>query len=369
MDPETSPAIKKSLIKRFTDLPQALLARMKLSTYKNKVKTEKIIPPSTNNAVLLDEVKEENNQEGVEKRQTGLGVGFEIDLSSLSDENLPLCIKNAYGAAGILSTNEDLPDDTIDQVKHSEHPPNGYVFGAGMGNILSMQLLYLDGQIPKAILCCDVVPEVVVAGRVFVRLLAQAKDFPRLYDSFTNETVLTQTYQRVIDNESNDEVRKRFQTVTIQDLQKWFQFVVNKQSLYGEGFREASGISNDQTINELVLLRDNFDMYHTLAKEGNIGVGYADMTNPAVLSIVKELPDFEASRNVVYMSNVIDHLTLRGTDLSHINDMAVIGDVLGEGDERGNFFVDTTKESLNYALRASTSGPVYQPDDFRRRSR
>ena len=232
-----------------------------------------------------------------------------------------------------------------------------------------MPLLYPDGQIPKAILCVDVVPEVVVAGRVFVRLLSQSEDFSSMRASFANETILAQTYQKVVNAESNDEVKKRLQTVSVGDLKKWFTFVLDSQPLWEDGFRQTSPLGDRQRVNDLAVLRDNFKMYHTLAHEGNIGVGYADMTNSAVLNTVKDLPDFTSSRNVIYMSNVIDHLTRRGTDLSHMSDMSILGEILTEGEERGNYFVDTTQMSLDYNLRASTSQPIYQPDDFRYRSR
>ena len=359
---------KPTLKEAFTKLPQKILNVVQ--------QLKKHGAPQVNNATLKQiaqgdikeltviekptvptgELKEKSN------RETGLGRQFQDHVSQLPVSELPPFINEAGGAAGLLSTNEDLPDDVIPQVRQSENAPNGYIFGAGVGDILSMPLLYPEGRSPRAILCVDIVPEVVLTGRIFTQLLSEASDFRTLNLQMRNDQALKLAYEQVVSSEVNEEVRNRLKTVSPEQAIKGLLSVIEREYLPTQGYKQSVPFDHTQRMSVLAVIRDKFDLLHNLAKDGNIGVGYADMTNRAVLDLVKTMPNFSSSRNLIYMSNVIDHLTSRGTDLTHLDDMLSLT-TLEEGKSRGNWFIDTTLNSQDYKLRANNTVPVYNSSD------
>ena len=359
---------KPTLKEAFTKLPQKILSvvqqlknhgtpQVNNATLKQvaqgDIKESTVIEEPT---VPIGELKEKSN------RETGLGKLFQDNVSQLSISELPPFINEAGGAAGLLSTNEDLPDSIIPQVRQPENAPNGYIFGAGVGDILSMPLLYPEGQSPKAILCVDIVPEVVLTGRIFTQLLSEASDFRTLNLQVRNDQALRLAYEQTVSSEVNEEVRNRLKTVSPEQVIKGLRSVIEREYLPTQGYKQSVPFNHTQRMSVLAVIRDKFALLHNLAKDGNIGVGYADMTNKAVLDLVKAMPNFSSSRNLIYMSNVIDHLTRRGTDLTHLDDMLSLT-ALEEGKSRGNWFIDTTQNSQNYKLRASNTVPIYNSSD------
>lgn len=359
---------KPTLKETFTKLPQKILnvvrqlknqgaPQVNNATLKQiaqgDIKEPMVIEEPT---VLTEELKEKSNNE------TGLGRQFQDHISQLPVSELPPFINEAGGAAGLLSTNEDLPDDVIPQVRSSENAPNGYIFGAGVGDILSMPLLYPEVQSPRAILCVDIVPEVVLTGRIFTQLLSEASDFRSLNLQMRNDQALRLAYEQVVSSEVNEEVRNRLKTVSPEQAIKGLRSVIEREYLPTQGYKQSVPFDHTQRMSVLAVIRDKFALLHNLAKDGNIGVGYADMTNKAVLDLVKAMPNFSSSRNLIYMSNVIDHLTKGGTDLTHLDDMLSLT-ALEEGKSRGNWFIDTTQNSQNYKLRASNTVPIYNSSD------
>lgn len=275
-------------------------------------------------------------------RKKMLGITFENQVAETGI--LPPVLPESLGAAGILETNEDLPDSVTEQVKISD--PDGYIFGPGFGNILTMTLLYQKNQTPKAILALDILPEVVVTGRVLGYLLADSDDFLTFKEKLANRESLKSAYETILDVAKYDDIKERLKSVTFETMLQNLKEVMDREGR--------------ARINVFANIRENFDVLHQLALEGNIGVAYADITNPEVLKTVQNMPEFSQSQNIIYMSNVIDHLTTRGTDLSHINDMNVLKTFEQNGH---NWFIDTTQQSLDYQLRAGRYVPQYTPED------
>lgn len=302
---------------------------------------------------------EPTTQTKKEKPSRNQNLGLTFQRQTAQTETIPPILEESGGASGLLATNEDLPDSVIDQVRQTN--PDGYIFGAGFGNILGMSLLFPRDRLPRAILAVDILPEVVTTGRVFTRLLEQSRDFLTLRQSLGNTDSLRQAYDSVIAGEENVPIRQRLQSVTFESMMDELTKIMQREYLPQTGFRQSVPLSDQQRLNVVAVVRDNFDVLHQLAIEGNIGVAYADMTNSAVLQVVRNMPEFPQSSNIIYMSNVIDHLTSRGTDLSHINDMNILNVLENDGK---NWFVDTTQNSLDYQLRDSHNVPQYQSEDL-----
>lgn len=300
-------------------------------------------------------VSEPVRKEAVTQEQK-IGELFEKKLRETN--TMPPILDELGGASGLLATNEDLPDTVIDQVRMTA--PDGYIVGAGFGNILAMTLFFNEHQPPKSILAMDVMPEVVVTGRVIVKLIGQSEDFLTFWKSLTETGTLKMLYDGVIADEENDRIQQRLKDFNFESMTEELKQIVGREYLPQSGYRISVPFSNNQRLSVIAIIKDRFDILHSLAKTGNIGVGYADMTDPSILEIIKSMPDFSEAKNVIYMSNVIDHLTRRGSDLSRIHDM----DTLSLVDNGNSTFVDTTQQSLDYELRANREVPQYTESDL-----
>lgn len=116
-----------------------------------------------------------------------------------------------------------------------------------------------------------------------------------------------------------------------------------------------------QRMDVLAAMAENFSMLHELATAGNIALAYADFTDPTFIEAVRSLPGFEESTNVIYSSNIADHITNRGTQVTNARVMETL-----KAYERGDrlpIFIDTLA-SLNYYLRARQSLPQFQKSDL-----
>lgn len=99
--------------------------------------------------------------------------------------------------------------------------------------------------------------------------------------------------------------------------------------------------------------------------EDNIAIAYADFTDPAFIDTVRELPGFQESSNIIYFSNITDHITQRGYQMENI---AVINNLRAyERAAKPAVFVDTLGYGLNYYLRARQSVPTFTHNDFKYR--
>lgn len=291
-------------------------------------------------------------------RQKNLGKLFENKIASLSKDDLPPVIEELVGAPGFITTNEDLTLDTIDQV--IENPPDGYIFGGGFGNILSMTFMFRRDADPKALLCVDVLPEVVVGGRIFTSILANAENSKSLFVKLKNKEEFKKHFAKVVAEEESPLVQERLNNVDIEKLhEQMSKFLMLQEYEPVEGIRQEA-FGGGKKVNLIAAIKAKFDVLQKLAQEGNIGTALADITNPNVLEAVKELPDFESSSNLIYMSNIIDHLIDRGGNLSRINDL----DVLRSLGEEKNWFVHTTQNQHNYDLQASRFVPQYSAEQI-----
>ncbi len=291
-------------------------------------------------------------------RQNNLGKLFEDKIASLPEEDFPPIIEGLVGAPGFMTTNEDLTLDTIDQV--IENAPDGYIFGGGFGNILSMSFLFRRDSEPKALLSVDVLPEVVVGGRIFTSILANAENSKALFASLKNKEEFKKHFAAVVAEEESPLVQKRLKAVDIEKLHKQMtQFFMLQEYESVSGIRQEA-FGGGKKVNLIAAIKAKFDVLQRLAKEGNIGTALADITNPHVLQAVREMPDFQDSSNLIYMSNIIDHLIDRGRDLSRINDLGVLRSL---GEEK-NWFIHTTQNQHNYSLQASRSVPQYSPEQI-----
>ncbi len=252
----------------------------------------------------------------------------------------------------MLTTNEFLDPVRAAHVRSSPQAPNGYIAGVGVGNVFAMMDLFPEGRSPRGIICTDVMPEVVLLGRAFVRSIAKSASMEETFDRLHGIDSLP-VYLSVLRDEKHPEVRRRL----LSAVPRVIEWMAERS--------DYSRLVSLPNIPGAVLktIKRHFPALKRLAAEDNLAVTYASFTDPAWARYLKSLAYWGKFRNVIYPSNIVDHLTGRGKHMDKAGELnAVLADLKG-GDEV-NWFVDTTDTSLAYHLRISQDPPAYGPEDF-----
>lgn len=293
--------------------------------------------------------------ESIEKND--LGTNFESMISAIAEKSPPPELESE-GVLATLITNEHFDPEKIRS--NLRTPPDGYIFGVGAGNIYSLVHLFDSETPPKAILSVDIIPDVVLAGRVAVQLMKKSNTFNEFLLSIQSEQTFNAEVLEAINNESSEVVKQRLQSVDAKELFRSIRGYAN--NIPSTGIEKWGGIGN--TVSVFAAIRDRWDVIQKLAKDGNIGIGLADITNKEVLQGVLNSEGFNDSSNVIYMTNIIDHITERGTEFGENDERLGFTKPLEVLDNGKSIYVDTTQGNY-YELRASPHLPVYTRDDCR----
>jgi hypothetical protein len=283
--------------------------------------------------------------EAKEGKRTNIGKYFERYIGMYAEKTLPPSPTEKRGVLAFLNTNERLPQQTFLKMLSSDKVPNGYLVGAGVGSILQLTDVFSQG-FPEAILMTDVMPEVVLAGRIMINKLKKYCNFSDFWIHLHERR--PQDFEQVFHEEKNYLVRNRLVKARRQAHELLLTMSIS-----------ASRRSGSNRVPKVIeSIRENYDLFHTLAKNGNMAITLADITNPFWISAIASLPQFGHLRNVIHLSNTIDHITNRGTEPLKVNRLSHLR-ALGEGEDRGNWYVDTTAHSSRYRLRANYFVPTY----------
>lgn len=328
-----------------------------------KLRNEKV-EPDPKAEPEKEEVKQETELEEVQipqaipeetvtipEDQIGVGINWQNTLSEMA-ETTPPPVLEERGVLAILGTNETYEMARL-QTEIGEL--DGYICGVGFGNILSLVDLYSQDVLPKAILAVDVIPSVVLAGRISIELLKSSKDFNSFYESLISPATLEQLKKHVVEQETSSIIRERLTTVDtnsfIEDIEREYEYIYEKNNY--EGSRTSV----------LTTLRTRFNDFKKLAQNGNIGISLADATSPDLIDSFSKLPDFSEKKSIIYLTNIIDHITDRGYYFGENNEYFSILKPYEKLANGKNFFLDTMTK-MDYKLRASNKPPIYTPEDF-----
>lgn len=108
---------------------------------------------------------------------------------------------------------------------------------------------------------------------------------------------------------------------------------------------------------------NKFDVLKDMARSNNIAVVYSDFTNPDLIASIRDLPGFQGSTNVIYMSNIVNHIA-RAKDVNFIDVWNKMGSLVAYGGRHSrSLFIDTL-QNLNYFLRVRYTMPMYNEEDL-----
>lgn len=252
-------------------------------------------------------------EEEISKRQ--LGIGEQL-LTNLEEKGIPIEAAEfeIVGVAALGGTNERGDSNLFEKVRNRAQHPNGYLIGIGAANVFSILEAFPEGQVPKAILLFDIDPKVVAAGQ---QLISNLKQSP---DNLPSEITYRQKHPRVF---------------------------------YSGEMDSLGGLVKYSKV------------LHQLASEGNLVIGRIDFTDPRLIDELSHLPDIDQLNNVVYLSNISDHLWRRKykNNRNYTPNFSFLRKLQPQSPHK-NFYIDTLTLGLNYNLRISTNPPEFVPTDF-----
>ncbi len=269
----------------------------------------------------------------IEKRKEEAAHGIAETLISRAGEYRYRKKFERCGVSAILSTNERAGPDFYKGIAR-DYRPDGYIYGPGCGNILTMVEAF--PATPKGLVIVDIDPEVVYFGKSMVNRLKDSATFGEF------ASMMALMYPGDC-------------TRMLADL------------------AESEPVPEGSTYPEMVLAR-RYDMFHGLAKNGNIAVLHADLFDTELIRYVSELPQFRKSNNLVYISNVPDHIAgslslerAEGGEFLYekLDELTALVNgklqslrALDPQPPHMNIFVNTTQRG-GYELRAGTKPPQY----------
>lgn len=270
------------------------------------------------------------------------------------------------GVAALGGTNETVSKGFFEAVQAKD--PDGYIVGVGAGNVFTLVNCFPDDTLPKGIILADIDPAVVAVGKLMIKKLRESEtfeEFDRQVHGLPEEEFIREIKQ-IMGEEENSILAKRLDSLSKEDwIRAWRYIAKNKDdaSLYKYWNPEKYDGTQFQgtPINTIGAMREKFSTLKQLVEAGNITITYADFTNPTFIAAVKNLPEFSDSTNIIYISNIIDHITSRGRQFENVEVMEVLKGY--ENPVRPPVFIDTL-QSLNYFLRVRNALPVYTHEDL-----
>jgi hypothetical protein len=297
------------------------------------------------------------------------------------------------GEPALLVTNETTPADFFTDIR-SAFAPDGYVYGPGCGNILAMVEAF-PGT-PRGLVLVDVDPAVVWAGKILVAGLSRHADA----ESFVGELfcggpeALERIQEEVLAAEGSALLVRQMRSQQ-ERLRKSFAVLTAGFSCRpaDAGRLLAEWASYYPPQGTIVPVRTfvarNYAKLRDLARRGDIAVLPGSIFDPRLIAAVAALPGFAGGRNLLYLSNVADHV-LRRALLAHARSKLRLhagGDGAGRelrsteefldflnGEQVGHLraLTDAGRETLfvesstlgQLVLTSHTDFPVYTAADF-----
>jgi hypothetical protein len=294
----------------------------------------------------------------------------------------------AIGAPALLVTNELTPAGFHDHIREAA-VPDGWIYGPGCGNVLSFVESFAGT--PRGLVLVDVDPAVVLAGRMLVAALrrySEAESFTAGFFCGGREPLAT-LEEEVLDGETSERLRAALHG---QRERLW-----RTLAMLTEGFSLESGDTErllaqwashyppaGNHVPVRTFLARHYGRLRELAVRGDIAVLCSSLFHPPLLAAVAELPGWRGGRNLIYLSNVADHVLRRALMANARSRLRVVAEeqrtprstaefvtvlnaehvgALRAVDTPGTVYVSSSAKN-DLILTADTAFPVFREDDF-----
>ncbi len=275
--------------------------------------TELTLEPTLSNIASIDkEVKT--------PKKTGIA---NLLQSKLKEPDMTIPEIKTRGVSAIIGTNETVGFEFFESVQAEN--PDGYIVGVGAGDVFSMIHCFPDGIVPKAFISADIDPKAVAVGKLLTKNLKATNSAETLNKEFFGmpETKFQSDIVELINEEEDSRLKDALQKVTPDIWQRvWTE--LGKREAISWNQNRSYDYYEGQNIDVVGAILDKFLVLKQLADEDNMAFVYGDFTNTGFVREVTSLPDFEESTNLIYFSNIADHITQRGYSLKNIKNLELL---------------------------------------------
>lgn len=314
------------------------------------------------------QIKERAQREG---RDVNLATSFEERLRA---QKLHMPFVRARGQPALWYTQESIDTSLVEQIKTAEQYPNGYLIGIGCGGAFLHLEWFRDEVPPKAIILADIDPMVVLFGKALVealKVLRTEEEFVREFlgwhgtgvERFMTYVEARDPYGPTLANVIRDTYYRKDHEIE-EIIKNSYMF----HGMFDPEMRKMLGEIREYEKKKLHKIAfpfmRHFDLLQRLAREGNLAMVHADFTHSGFLMEAADLPEFRQLRSVIYLSNIVDHVTDKGRDLRGLGKMSRIGHFL-HWHSQGSYITDCLAKE-GYKIRMSTEFPRYHPDQLMR---
>ncbi|MEK7517370.1 MAG: hypothetical protein AAB583_02380 [Patescibacteria group bacterium] len=265
----------------------------------------------------------------------------------------------ARGVLALLDTNEKVPVGFFETIQ--EKNPDGYIVGVGVGNVFSLLNCFQERNPPRGMVLVDIDPRVVTIGKILVDSLKQAETPSDFVNDFFGlpKDKLEARIRETISKEKNVVLRQRLEKIPSQEWERTIK-AVQGWSFLTPDFK--SGVQEKESYDGAMTMINKFDVFREMARSNNIAVICSDFTNLDLIVSIQDLPGFRESRNIIYMSNIVDHIA-RPQGVKFIDVWNKMESLVAYGREsHKSIFIDTL-QNLNYFLRVGYTMPMYEEED------
>lgn len=288
-------------------------------------------------------------------REINQGIDFQRKNGDYYTDGIPDYYEE--GVLALLGSNEKF---NYSEIKSEVGDPDGYICGIGFGNILTMVTLFEKDTLPKGIMAVDISPEVILTGRIAVRLMKESTNYEEFLENLSSKQRLEELRLEVFNDEDSDLIKTKLMGADTEKIFYGLKMALEESS----NIRKNEDYLSYKPIPILSVIRDNYQKFKQLAEEGNIGISLADITDEKLVTDFGRLKGFDVSRNIIYFSTAMDHITKRGADLGPDNIKRLLFydryKVLDNGKNR---YIHSTNKK-GYVLEALKSPPIYTQDDY-----
>jgi len=244
-------------------------------------------------------------------------MNAETLLAPRGDEILLPADFRTIGAPALLVTNETTPAGFHERLRETA-APDGWIYGPGCGNVLA--LVESFAATPRGLVLVDVDPAVVCAGRMLIAALRSFPDAAGFTAAFFcgGRDTLASLEAEVLAGEPSPRLRAAMRGQrerlwrTLATLTEGFSLRPgDADRLLAEWASHDPTTRTARLIPVRTFLARNYGRLREMALRGDLVVLCSTLFHPALLAAVAELPGWRAGRNLVYLSNVADHLLRR----------------------------------------------------------
>jgi len=286
-------------------------------------------------------------------RIRGVNINQQITSGLILRGYTPRVFETRSDRLAALATNEKVDNNLFRAIRN--HKPDGYIVAVGSGMSLSLPLGFNKDTPPRGVVLVDVDKHVIAYTKAFVNAVSQTKDWADFYNRFYRDPIgLAQNF---LENDpDSQEALKTMDDYKRRSMEKQIAMSVGEfnHRISDEG---RLGIDN--------VLSATYDIWKKLTIEGNVAVVHGSLIDEAVIDTITHLPEYQTSTNLIYLSNIADHIvrskSWEGCTQylnSYLQTLARYSPK-----EYPGLFLDTLR-GYNYWLRVSKGVPNIYPADI-----